>query len=113
MTVSDYKFDDILLLKFPFTDLTGFKKRPALVLLDNNDNDILVCRITSQAKDSYYDMELQDWHSSGLKLSSIVRLHKIATLNISLIERKMGSLSNSDLNQVKTVIGKSFTLINQ
>ncbi len=41
-------FGDIVLLKFPFTNTKTFKKRPALIIKDLNDNDIIVCRITSK-----------------------------------------------------------------
>jgi mRNA interferase MazF len=41
-------FGDIVLLKFPFTDGNSFKKRPALIINDFNDGDIIVCRITSK-----------------------------------------------------------------
>jgi len=40
-------FGDIVLLKFPFTDGISFKKRPALIINDYDDGDIIVCRITS------------------------------------------------------------------
>lgn len=48
-------FREIVLLKFPFTDVDKYKKRPALVLLDTNDSDIIVCRITS----NMYETEIE------------------------------------------------------
>ena len=44
-----YNLGDILLIKFPFTDSSRLSKRPALVLYDNGDLDILLCRITTHA----------------------------------------------------------------
>lgn len=41
-------FGEIVLLRFPFTDEKKFKKRPALMLIDTVDGDIVVCRITSR-----------------------------------------------------------------
>lgn len=40
--MSNLKFGDIVLLKFPYTDETSFKRRPALVLSDTDDGDIIV-----------------------------------------------------------------------
>ena len=45
---------DIVVLNFPFSDLSGTKRRPALVLADLAGNDIILCQITSIAtKDNY------------------------------------------------------------
>ncbi len=46
--VNKAEFGDIVLLEFPFTDGQQSKKRPALVLLDTQDGDMIVCRITSK-----------------------------------------------------------------
>lgn len=45
-------FGDIVLLKFPFTNEQTYKKRPALLINDTNDGDIIVCRITSKIYDA-------------------------------------------------------------
>ncbi len=75
-----YKFGEIALLKFPFTGGTGHKKRPALILFDSGDADVIVARVTSHTKTDLYDIDVRGWQTAGLKLPSIVRLHKIATL---------------------------------
>ena len=112
MTMSELKFGDIILIKFPFTDLSGAKKRPALVLHDTNDNDIIICRITSQAKESDFDIEITDQQRAGLKLSSIIRLHKIVTIEKTLVDKKMGTLCPADAKSVegmiRAIVSKSF-----
>jgi mRNA interferase MazF len=40
----------VVLLKFPFSDGIGYKRRPAMVIKDFEDGDILVCRITSRTE---------------------------------------------------------------
>ena len=50
----------IVLLKFPFSDGISYKRRPALVLKDFEDGDLLVCRITSMLYTSKYDIYLND-----------------------------------------------------
>jgi len=101
---------EIVLLAFPFSSGTVVKQRPALVLLDTGDLDILVARITTQVHDSTYDVLLQDWSSAGLLASSTVRLHKLATLEKSRVQRRLGRLSPRDRATVQaavqTMLGK-------
>jgi mRNA interferase MazF len=99
-----YSFGEVLLLSFPFSDAGSMKRRPALVLLDTGDNDILVARITGQLTQTQFDVELQEWQQAGLRLPSVVRLHKLATLEKRLVERSLGSLSDTDLQQVQTTL---------
>ena len=102
--MSNYKFGDILLLKFPFTDSETFKKRPALVIIDTDDADIILCRITSRIYNTEFDIEIDDWSKCGLKLASIIRIHKIATLNKDLIKLKMGEIDNKTKDKVKKTL---------
>ena len=97
-------FGDIVLLKFPFTDGKSFKKRPALIINDYNDGDIIVCRITSQIYDSKNDYFLDNWREAGLKLPSVVRVHKIATLDRNLVEAKMGKLDGLSKKSIAQII---------
>jgi len=91
----------IVLLKFPFTDSIGYKRRPALVLQDFEDGDILVCRITSKIYKSQYDIYLDNWAQFGLKLPSVVRVHKMATLEKDMMETIMGKIDESILDKIK------------
>ncbi|MER3435773.1 MAG: growth inhibitor [Leptolyngbya sp. ERB_1_1] len=96
-----YSPGEVLLLSFPFSDGTGVKRRPALVLLDTGDDDVLVARITGQLNQTQFDVELQEWQQAGLRLPSIVRLHKLATLEKQLVARSLGTLTPSDFQQVQ------------
>ena len=91
----------ILLLKFPFADSVNCKRRPALVIKDLEDGDVLVCRITSKIYKSKYDIYLDDWLKFGLKLPSVVRVHKMATLEKDMIEIIMGQIDEIILDKVK------------
>ncbi len=102
--MKNYLFGDIVLLSFPFADSGKVKRRPALVFLDTNDNDIVVARITSQSAYVAWDVEVIEWQKANLLLPSIVRVHKIATLGKNLIERKLGKLVTNDLVQVQIAI---------
>jgi mRNA interferase MazF len=103
--MSKLNFGDIVLLKFPFTDGKSHKKRPALILNDFDDGDILVCRITSQIYKTTNDIFIDELKESGLKLPSVIRVHKIATLEKSLVEFTIGILENS----IKLEVSKTFS----
>ncbi len=61
-----------------------------MVLNDFNDGDIVVCRITSELYKTKNDVIIHNWENAGLKLPSVVRMHKIATLEKEMVERVMG-----------------------
>ncbi len=99
-----YNFKDIVLVDFPFSDISSSKKRPALVLLDMKDSDVLVARITTKSYNSAFDIEIFEWQIGGLLAPSFIRLHKIFTLNEKLINRKIGELQFSDGKKVNNVL---------
>ena len=99
-------FGDIVLLKFPFTDGKTFKRRPALIINDLNDGDIIVCRITSQIYKTENDVMIDNWEKSGLKLPSVIRVHKLATLEKEMVELLMGKIDNAIKKKVTTIISK-------
>ncbi|RPI15633.1 MAG: type II toxin-antitoxin system PemK/MazF family toxin [Ignavibacteriae bacterium] len=104
----NYKFGDVVLLSFPYTDSSNNKKRPAMVLLDTKDDDIIVSRITSKINESEYDSEIKDWKLAGLLFPSTTRLHKIATINKELVERKLGEFSKNDSEKAAGIVKKLF-----
>jgi mRNA interferase MazF len=76
---------DIVLVPFPFTDLSGSKFRPALILA-KDDVDMIVAFITSQSKwVSESTVPLRATKRNGLKVDSHVRLNKIATLSLDIM----------------------------
>ncbi|WP_035992102.1 type II toxin-antitoxin system PemK/MazF family toxin [Leptolyngbya sp. KIOST-1] len=99
-----YQPGDVVLLAFPFTDGIRQKQRPALVLLDIDDPDIVVARITSQPYTTAFDVALANQAEAGLLLPSTVRLHKLATLEKSMVSRWLGHLSAPDWARVGNVI---------
>jgi len=102
--VKEYRSGEIVLLSFPFADTAGAKRRPALVILDTGDEDIIVARVTSQAAQTPFDVELAEWQKAGLLLPSVVRVHKVATLEKRLVERRLGALTSGDWAQVRARI---------
>ena len=80
--------------------------RPAIVILDTGDDDIVVARVTSQGVRDEFDIEILDWESAGLALPSIVRIHKLATLDKRLVRHRLGTLSFGDWVQVHSTFSR-------
>ena len=96
------------MLSFPFTDALHKKHRPALVIADTGDADVVVARISSQVKQTKYDFEIGDWEKAGLLLPSIVRIDKIATIQKDNVVKKLGKLSDDEMIQVKYLLANLF-----
>ena len=94
------KKGEIVLIPFPFTDLTGSKLRPALVL-SANSSDITVCFITTQIRwKEVADVIIKPSPTNGLKKESLLRLSKFATIDSNLI---IGILGELDATTMKIV----------
>ena len=103
--MTSYDFGDILLLNaYPFSDLSGVKKRPALVVADIGDEDVLVARITSEEPRDAHDVSLERWKDFGLALPSTARISKIATLSKRLVSRKMGKLGSPERRKIRSAL---------
>jgi len=109
--MQNYRLGEVVLLAFPFAGRRESKRRPTLVLLDTGNADILVARITSQDVDTDYDVRLAEWVQAGLLLPSVVRLHKLATLQKTLVDRRLGTLTLNDLSKVKAKLPQIFASI--
>ncbi len=108
-----YQPRDVVLISFPFTDLKKKKKRPALVLLRVGDGDVLVARITSKSMNTSFDVIVSQWRHAGLLLPSIVRLHKLGTIDEGVIEKKLGTIATIDWKEILSRIEKLFEQIKE
>jgi mRNA interferase MazF len=90
--VRAFGFGAIVLTRFPFTALSGVKRRPALVVSRDNDQrlDLVVCFITSVPRSGPDVARLNALPGTGIKVSSAVRFDKLATLDRSVIAGKLG-----------------------
>lgn len=72
---------DIVVIPFPFSDLSGFKRRPALVLADLQGDDIILCQITSQLASDKYAIAIKDsdFKLGNLNSPSNIRPNRIFT----------------------------------
>ncbi len=88
---------DVVVLPFPFSDLSGIKRRPALVLADLPGDDILLCQITSQHTRDQFALPLlfNDFTNGSLPSTSFIRPSRIFTADKSIIIRKAGTVKSS------------------
>ncbi len=99
----------IVLFKFPQTDHTVGKLRPALVIrrLSGVHDDWLICMISSQLSQQIPDFdevvndEDMDFKQSGLKTSSVIRISRLAVVNRTVLLGSVGSIGKERLELIK------------
>ena len=99
---------EIILVPFPFTDLTSFKRRPALVVSPdsyNADKDVVIAYVTSQmiAPPKIGDYKIQEWKAAGLPKPSMVRM-KFATIDRTIVIKTVGELETVDREETEKII---------
>ncbi len=108
-----YAFGDVILVPFPFTDQSGVKKRPAVIISSNgynlNRRDIVIMSITGQVRTpfSFGEVMLADWQAAGLiKASSLKPV--FTTIEQGLVIRTLGVLSDGDQQLLKNMMAVIF-----
>jgi mRNA interferase MazF len=108
----------IVLVPFPFDDLTANKVRPAVCLTDEIKpySHIVLAFITSQVSanasptDFVIDKSDADFATTGLKVSSTIRLHRLMTVSKSIVLRQLGELSLAQQAEIDNRLRKLFSL---
>jgi len=107
-----YKKGDIVIIGFPFSDLSKTKKRPALVISNdtvNKTGDYLMVQVTSKVRKDNLSLPINKTdfiNGKKLPLQSCIRLHKIFLLNESLIISKNTAVNSGFLDLVIEKITK-------
>ena len=100
-----YKFGTIVLVPFPFTDLSGHKTRPALIISQDNHpgNDVILCFISTKAHPRHFpQFIIKANEATGLSQPSTARFDKIATLEKKLILGELGNIDRALLKKQKS-----------
>ncbi len=102
---------DVVVLPFPFSDLSKSKKRPALVVASLQGDDIILCQITSEKRIDDYSIVLSnsDFKTGTLNLTSMIRPNRIFTADKSIILYKIGSIKEPKIKETEKEITKIFT----
>lgn len=107
----DRAFGDVVLVPFPFTDQSGTKKRPAVVMSSRGYNagrrDLLIMAITSQIRQplGFGEAMVADWQAAGLIKPSVLK-PVFTTIEQGLVIRAMGTLSATDLHALRTLVAQ-------
>jgi mRNA interferase MazF len=93
---------DVVVLPFPFSDLSQAKRRPALVVATLTGNDLILCQITSQTVTDSYAIAVvnADFTTGGLNQNSNVRPNRLFTADRGIILYKAGELKADKLKEV-------------
>jgi mRNA interferase MazF len=106
-----FGFGDVVLVPFPFTDQTGMKKRPAVVVSSRDYNvsrhDIVIMAITSQIRTplAFGDAMIANWQDAGLIKTSAFK-PIFTTIEQRRVLRVMGHLSASDIKTLRVLLGE-------
>ena len=97
---------DIAVIPFPFSDLSGSKRRPALVIADLGDKDVILCQITSVVHTDPYTVPLDetDFETGTLARKSFIRVNKIFTASRRLLEPPICRLKPEPIRRVIDVL---------
>ncbi len=103
---------DVVIVPFPFSDLTQTKRRPALVIATLSGDDLILCQITSQSRTDSYAIAItnEDFASGGLNQDSNIRPNKLFTSDRQIILYQVGQLK---LEKIAEVIAQIIEILQQ
>ncbi|WP_107668781.1 type II toxin-antitoxin system PemK/MazF family toxin [Cyanothece sp. BG0011] len=111
------KINEIWLVSFPFSNLQATKLRPALVIAIHR-KEAIILGIFSKIPDEnlretwvLISDEDPEFKLTGLKKTSLIRADKIATVNETVFQKKLGILSSNSIEKVKFALRKSLDLL--
>ncbi len=110
-----YDQGDIVLVPFPFTNLTSSKVRPAIVVSNsdiNNTNDVILAAITTELKDDEFSFKLENSAlTTPMTKPSEVRCHKLFTCDQNIIRKAITKLHNPQLERLAKEIKKCCSIV--
>lgn len=109
---------DVILVPFPFTDLSAVKVRPAVILTpEPTGPDLVVAYLSSVIPDDppaathlLISSDHPEFRETGLKQTSVVRLDKLMTIARSRVRRRLGHLGPSLLAELNPHLKSAFGL---
>ena len=110
--MTDYNPGDVVLIPFPFTDLSTVKQRPAIILssltFNQRHQDAILAAITSHVPEvltsDEYLLSDDEQRAAGLPKPSIVKVGKIVTLDQRLIRKQLGRMPTTGQHQLMQIV---------
>jgi len=110
-----YKQRDIVLTKFPFSNLMDYKVRPVLVLSKDSYNrkyaDVIVCALTSNLQESDYGLTIttESLEEGHLKMASKVRVDAVTNIEQAIILKKIAKIEQAVFSKVLSKLNSLFS----
>jgi mRNA interferase MazF len=104
-----YDQREIVLIPFPYSDLTGNKKRPALIISNsklNKTEDRICCLVSSKFHKDDVEIKISDFQEGKLPFKSSVRAHRIFTIDQRIIIKRLCVMNEGFHNRVITKINE-------
>lgn len=108
---------DVVLTRFPFTDLKGSALRPAVVVSEGEiGDDVVLVAISSVNRGGHISTDLPvdkkhpEFASTGLRLTSVFRTHKLATVERSIVVRRIGRLGPQLQKKLDELLRRALSL---
>lgn len=95
---------DVVLLRFPFSDLSGAKLRPVLALVVLDSDDFIAVQITSKQKRGALELAENDFNQGGLRTVSFVLPGKLFTADQKIIVKRVGRLKDAVREKIKDAV---------
>lgn len=99
---------ELILVYIDFHQTVGGKIRPAVVLVDTGDDDVVAAPVTSHPPRVAYDLAIRDWQQAGLNVPSYIRIHKLTVLPKTAIARRIGRLAETDQRSLSDLLYQVF-----
>ena len=97
----------VVVVNYFFTDLSGSKRRPAVVVADLDGDDLIICPVVSSRSDRYsVPLRSQDISGGQLRKDSFIRPNILNTVDSSRILYSMGKLSVNKMKELTSKIGE-------
>ena len=98
-----YDQRDIILIPFPYSDLTGSKQRPALIISNkklNTRDDRICCLITSKISEEGIEIKSNNFEEGNLPFRSWIKPHRLFTINNRIVKRKLCRINQNFHNMI-------------
>ena len=97
-----FESGEVVVIPFPYSDLSKSKMRPALIVADLNNDDFIMVQITSKNYDDIYSLQIsnKDMDNGSLNFDSYIKYSKVFTANTNIILKRIGKLKRNKLDMV-------------
>ena len=103
--MSNYSRSEVVLVRYPFSDLSGSKVRPAVIVsAPHSSRDVFILPLTSKTTSLLAgEFVLADWSKAGLNVETAIK-RGIYTVDQNLVAQRLGKLSDSDLGDLNDAL---------